>query len=199
MRALIVVDVQNDFIRGGALAVPHSERVPIEINRLVMERPEDYPLIVLTQDWHPNDHNSFARTWKVPEFSIRELPYGPQVMWPVHCVQESFGAQISTYLALPTARLIIRKGCDPRYDSYSAFEDAGGRGTGLAQYLNAHSVNEVDVVGLALDYCVAATAVHARARGYQTRVLKHCCASIDRDHSLAKAVADMHRAGVKIE
>lgn len=195
MRTLIVVDPQNDFCSGGALAVPGGERIMKGIN----ERMGNYPLVVVTQDWHPAGHNSFASTWGLPPFATKMMPYGDQVLWPDHCVIGSKGAEISPYLDISKAHVIIRKGYDPLYDSYSAFEDAGGRQTGLGHYLDGKHVKEVDVVGLATDYCVAYTAIHARKRGYFTRVLRECCAAIDRDHSLAKAVVAMHEAGVRIE
>lgn len=197
MRGLIVVDVQNDFMPGGALAVPGSIHVPRACNELMAA--ERYPVVILTQDWHPADHRSFASQWKVPEFSTKAMPYGPQVMWPDHCIAGHQGAEFSPYLDTDFAHLVIRKGFDPLVDSYSAFEDAAGKNTGLAQYLHGRGVNELDVVGLATDFCVAATAVHARARGYHVRVLKSRCAAIDKDHSLAHAVVNMHAHGVRIE
>jgi nicotinamidase/pyrazinamidase len=197
VRALIVVDVQNDFLPGGQLEVPRSGYIPSEINRRM--RYGQYPLVIFTQDWHPRGHNSFASTWGQHSFTTKQMSYGEQVLWPEHCVIGSAGADLSPGLDKEQAHLILRKGYDPLYDSYSAFEDAGGRQTGLGHYLHGKGVREVDVVGLATDYCVAYTAVHARARGYQTRVLKDCCAAIDKDHSLARAVALMHKAGVRIE
>lgn len=196
MKALIVVDVQNDFCIHGALEVSGAWEVVPFVNRLAASYDG---IVILTQDWHPAGHLSFASSWKVPPFSTRQMPYGEQVMWPDHCVQGTQGAALHPGLLVPSAQLILRKGCDPKVDSYSAFEDAAGRPTGLMAYLDARHVNEVDVAGLATDYCVAYTALHARARGYQTRVLKRGCAAINRDHSLAKAVEKMHNAGVRIE
>lgn len=195
MRALIIVDCQNDFCSNGRLPVPGGERIIPEVNRISRE---GYELLVLTQDWHPADHLSFASQWKVPEYSVKMMPYGEQRMWPDHCVQGTKGAELSPYLDVPHAQAIIRKGWRRETDSYSGFKDAAGYKTGLYGYLHAFSITEIDVVGLALDYCVAATAVDARKLGYFTRVLKRGCAAIDRDHSLAKAVVDMHNAGVRI-
>lgn len=196
MKALLVVDVQNDFCAGGPLEVPGAwDTVPF-INRLAA----DYDgVVVLTQDWHPFGHLSFGTSWGKPNFTEHDMPYGKQVMWPDHCIQGTRGAELHPGLLVPRAELIFRKGCDPKVDSYSAFEDAAGRQTGLGHYLSARGVNEVDVVGLATDFCVCYTALHARARGHQVRVLKRGCAAINRDHSLAKAVEAMHKAGVKIE
>jgi nicotinamidase/pyrazinamidase len=194
MKALIIVDVQNDFCDGGSLPVPGGDQVIAPINDIILT----YPVVVLTQDWHPHDHKSFAREWKMPEFSTKRMPYGDQVMWPAHCVQGTWGSQFHKHLFTDDAHLIIRKGFDPLIDSYSAFEDAAGRSTGLGTFLLGLGAYELDVVGLATDYCVAQTAIHARLRGFRARVLRNCCAAIDKDHSLAKAVTAMHDVGVII-
>lgn len=196
MIALIVVDVQRDFMPGGALAVPGSEQIDLAINDHM--RNAGYPLVVMTQDWHPKDHLSFASQWKVPEFSTRELAYGPQVMWPDHCVAGTLGSLFSKHLDTDFADLVIRKGTRREVDSYSAFFDAAGRRTGLDGYLNARGVTEVDVCGLATDYCVKWTALDARRLGFRVNVRKKLCAAIDRDHSLAAAIVAFSKEGVRL-
>lgn len=178
MRALIVVDVQNDFCPGGRLPVPDGHQCIPEINRLA----KAYHLVVLTQDWHPPTHSSFK-------------PYGGP--WDRHCMQGYNGAEINRHVNIPQAELIIRKGCDERYDSYSAFCDEGGRATGLKGYLSARWVTEVDVVGLALDYCVKATALDAHLAGFKTRVLLAGCRGMAQS-SIDEALAEMKDVGVEI-
>lgn len=199
MRALLIVDVQRDFCAGGALAVPGGDEVVPGINWLAQRDNGGHHLVVLTQDWHPRDHMSFAEHWGKQPFATQRFAYGDQVLWPVHCVQGTPGAEFHKSLWVPRAQLIVRKGYDAAEDSYSAFKSAGGTQTGLEAYLRQRRIDQVDVVGLALDYCVAATACDARRAGLQARVLKQHCAAIDTNHSLATAVAEMHRLGVKIE
>ena len=192
---LVVVDVQNDFMPGGALAVPHGDEVVPLVNRLAAK----FENVVLTQDWHPRGHLSFASSHpgKKP-FDTIELPYGTQVLWPDHCVQGTSGAAIHSDLNLAKAQLVIRKGHHRDIDSYSAFLEADRRtATGLAGYLRERGLKKLCVCGLATDFCVAWTALDARAAGFDTTILEDACRAIDRDGSLARAWAEMTAAGVR--
>ena len=193
--ALIVIDVQNCFLPGGSLAVKDSEQVVPIINRLA----KGFANVVLTQDWHTPGHVSFATTHsgKKP-FETINLAYGKQVLWPDHCVQGTESAALSKDLAVPHAGLVIRKGFNKNVDSYSAFTEADGKTTtGLAAYLKARKVKRVFLAGLATDYCVAWSALDARKAGFETYVIEDACRGIDLQGSLAKAWADMTKAGVK--
>src|ERR1041385_1890585 len=193
--ALLVIDVQNCFLPGGSLAVKDGEQVVPVINKLA----KAFSNVVLTQDWHTGGHISFASSHagKKP-FETIDLPYGKQVLWPDHCVQGTDGAALSKDLAIPQAELIIRKGFHKEIDSYSAFTEADGKTTtGLAAYLKARKLKRLFVAGLATDFCVAWTAVDARKAGFETYVVEDACRGIDTQGSLAKAWADMARAGVK--
>src|SRR6266699_3409810 len=192
---LIVIDVQNCFLPGGSLAVKDGEQVVPIINRIA----KGFANVVMTQDWHTAGHVSFASTHsdKKP-FETVNLPYGRQVLWPDHCVQGTEGASLSKDLAVPHAGLVIRKGFNKNVDSYSAFTEADGKTTtGLAAYLKARKVSRVFVAGLATDFCVAWTALDARKAGFETYVVEDACRGIDTQGSLAKAWADMAKAGVK--
>ena len=192
---LLVIDVQNDFCTGGALAVPGGETVVPAINRVAPK----FANVVLTQDWHTSGHVSFATSHagKKP-FETVSLPYGKQVLWPDHCVQGTDGAALSKDLSVPQAGLIIRKGFHKEVDSYSAFTEADGKTTtGLAAYLKARKVKRVFLAGLATDFCVAWSALDARKAGFETYVIEDACRGIDNQGSLAKAWADMTKAGVK--
>jgi nicotinamidase/pyrazinamidase len=192
---LVVVDVQNDFIPGGALAVPQGDEVVPEINRLAAR----FDDVILTQDWHPRGHASFASSHpgKKP-FETIELPYGSQVLWPDHCVQGTAGAAIHPDLNLTKAQLVIRKGHHRDIDSYSAFLEADRETTtGLAGYLKERGFRKLYVCGLATDFCVAWTALDARAAGFDTTVIEDACRAIDLEGSLARAWAEMAAAGVK--
>src|SRR6516165_308041 len=193
--ALIVVDVQNCFLPGGSLAVKDGDQVIPVINRLA----KGFANVVLTQDWHTAGHISFASTHsgKKP-FEIIDLAYGKQVLWPDHCVQGTDGAALSKELSIPQAELIIRKGYHQDVDSYSAFTEADGKTTtGLGGYLKARGVSRVFVAGLATDFCVCWTALDARKAGFEAYVVEDACRGIDTQGSLAKAWADMEKAGVK--
>jgi len=193
--ALIVVDVQNCFLPGGSLAVKDGDQVIPVINRIA----KDFDNVVMTQDWHTAHHISFASTHdgKKP-FEVIKLPYGNQVLWPDHCVQGTEGAALSKDLAIPQAGLIVRKGFHKEVDSYSAFTEADGKTTtGLAAYLKARKVKRVFLAGLATDFCVAWSALDARKAGFETYVIEDACRGIDTQGSLAKAWADMAKAGVK--
>lgn len=192
--ALIVVDVQNDFCPGGSLAVADGDAVVPVINALAQR----FANVVLTQDWHPAGHASFASAHpgKAP-FETTEMPYGLQVLWPDHCVQGTPGAALHPSLAVPHAQLIIRKGYHPAVDSYSAFREADRTThTGLAGYLKERGIRRVFVVGLATDYCVGWTALDARSAGLEATVLEDACRAIDLGGSLEKAWAAMAAAGV---
>lgn len=191
---LIVTDVQNDFILGGALAVPGGDEIVPIINRLAGR----FSHTVLTQDWHPADHVSFAtqHPGRKP-FDRIALGYGEQVLWPDHCVQGTTGADFSEGLSIPRAELIIRKGYNRLVDSYSVFCEADGRTrTGLAGYLRERGFSRCFLAGLATDFCVAWSALDARREGFAAVVIADACRAIDAEGSLAKAWADMNRAGV---
>ncbi|TWC00920.1 nicotinamidase/pyrazinamidase [Bradyrhizobium macuxiense] len=193
--ALLVIDVQNCFLPGGSLAVKDGEQVVPVINKIA----KSFANVVMTQDWHTPGHVSFAsvHAGKKP-FEVIDLAYGKQVLWPDHCVQGTDGAGLSKDLAIPQAELIIRKGFHKDVDSYSAFTEADGKTTtGLAAYLKARNVERVFVAGLATDFCVAWTALDARKAGFETYVVEDACRGIDTQGSLAKAWADMDKAGVK--
>ena len=192
---LVVVDVQNDFMPGGALAVPRGDAVVPVINRLAAR----FENVVLTQDWHPRGHISFASSHpgKKP-FETIELAYGTQVLWPEHCVQGTAGAALHSELSLTKAHLVIRKGHHAHIDSYSAFLEADRRtATGLAGYLRERQLDKLYVCGLATDFCVAWTALDARAAGFDTTVIEDACRAIDLDGSRAHAWKDMQAAGVE--
>jgi len=194
--ALLVVDVQHCFAAGGALAVPDGDAVVPVINALAPR----FSTVVLTQDWHPAGHISFAsqHAGRKPFESIT-LPYGEQTLWPDHAVQGTHGAELHAALAVPNARLILRKGMNPLVDSYSAFLEADRKSdTGLAAWLRSQGVTRVFCTGLALDYCVAWTALDARAAGFDVTVIENACRAIDANGSLAAARASMTAAGITL-
>lgn len=196
--ALIVVDVQNDFCPGGALAVPDGHAVVPIINQLMAE----VDLVVATQDWHPADHGSFAsqHAGKRP-FDTIELAGQPQVLWPDHCVQGTAGAELRADLAAHRIARVFRKGTDPAVDSYSGFFDnARRKSTGLGDWLRAQGVAAVQVAGLATDYCVQFTALDAASLGFTTTVFQQACRGIDaRPGDVVVAFEKMRQAGVRIE
>ncbi len=192
---LVVVDMQYDFLPEGSLAVAGGDEIVPLINQLAKR----FRNVVLTQDWHPADHISFAsqHEGKAP-FEVVELPYGPQVLWPDHCVQGTRGAEITADLNIPHAQLIIRKGYNRQIDSYSGFEEADRETTtGLAGYLNERDLGRLFVVGLALDFCVAWTAVDGAAAGFDVTVIEDAARAIDSNGSLQRALADLDTAGVQ--
>jgi nicotinamidase/pyrazinamidase len=193
--ALIVVDVQRDFCPGGALAVPGGDAIVPPINRLA----RDFTHVVLTQDWHPAGHASFAsaHSGRAP-FETIEMPYGAQTLWPDHCVQASVGAAFHPALEIPHAELIIRKGYHPAIDSYSAFrENDRETPTGLAGYLRERGIERVTLCGLATDFCVLYSALDAREFGFAATVVLDACRGIDLDGSLSHALNAMRAAGVE--
>lgn len=191
---LVVVDMQNDFLPGGSLAVAGGDEIVEPINRLAQK----FENVVMTQDWHPAGHISFASSHpgKQP-FETIELPYGTQVLWPDHCVIGRRGADFTADLDLPHAQLIIRKGYHPDVDSYSGFREADRKTlTGLAGYLNERGLTRLFVCGVATDFCVGWTAVDARTAGFETYVIDDATRGIDAFGSRARAWADMAAAGV---
>ncbi|MGF6150403.1 bifunctional nicotinamidase/pyrazinamidase [Pseudomonas fluorescens] len=192
--ALLVIDVQNDFTPGGRLAVPEGDRIIPLINRLAGQ----FTQVIIAQDWHPAGHASFASSHPGRQpYDVIELPYGAQTLWPEHCVQATHGAELHAELNLPHAQLIIRKGCNPDIDSYSAFLEADRTTpTGLAGYLRERGIDTVFMVGLALDFCVMFSALDARAAGFNASVVLDACRAIDLNGSLASAMERMDRAGV---
>lgn len=195
--ALIVIDVQNDFCPGGALAVAGGDEIISRINGLMGE----FATVVLTQDWHPADHASFAANHPgAAPFSLTEMPYGAQVLWPTHCVQGTNGADFHPDLRTDPAQLIIRKGFRAGIDSYSAFfENDRTTATGLEGYLKNRGVTSVTLVGLATDYCVAYSALDAARLGFNATVLEGAARAIDLNGSLAAARDKMRAAGVALE
>lgn len=195
MDALIVIDVQNDFCPGGALAVTGGDQVIPRINA-AMDR---FDVTVLTQDWHPQDHSSFADVAGADPFTTVTMPYGPQTLWPRHCVQGTAGAAFHPDLRTDAA-LILRKGMRADIDSYSVFfENDRTTATGLAGYLRDRGVTGVTLTGLATDYCVAWSALDAARLGFAVTVDMAACRAIDLNGSLGRAITDMRAAGVTLE
>ncbi len=193
---LIVVDVQNDFCTGGALAVPDGEKAVPAINRIARR----FENIVLTQDWHPKDHVSFASSHphKQP-FETIKLGYGSQVLWPVHCVQGSAGANFHSALETTRASLVIRKGIHRDIDSYSAFyENDQKTSTGLAGYLRERELGTLFFVGLAFDFCVRYSAEDARKAGFEAAVIEEACRGIDLDGSVAATHRSLKSLGIPV-
>ncbi|AWB47295.1 bifunctional nicotinamidase/pyrazinamidase [Gemmobacter aquarius] len=194
--ALIVIDVQNDFCPGGALAVTDGDSIIPRINALM----DEFATVVLTQDWHPATHASFAANHEgAAPFSLTQMPYGPQVLWPTHCVIGTDGAAFHPALRTDTAQMVIRKGFRPEIDSYSAFfENDHKTPTGLDGYLRTRGVTTLTLVGLATDYCVAYSALDAAANGFAATVLTGACRAIDLNGSLAEATTKLNAAGVTL-
>jgi nicotinamidase/pyrazinamidase len=193
---LIVVDVQRDFCPGGALAVPGGDEIVPAVNALAQR----FDHVILTQDWHPPGHASFASAHrgKAP-FDTIELDYGPQTLWPDHCVQGTKGAGFHPGLAIPRVELIVRKGYHPAIDSYSAFRENDRKTpTGLAGYLRERGFERISICGLATDYCVFYSATDARAAGFDTTVVLEASRGIDLDGSLGRAISTMREAGVAL-
>ena len=192
--ALIVIDLQNDFCPGGALAVSGGDEIVARINDLMPE----YATVLLTQDWHPADHSSFAAMHPgAAPFSQIDMPYGPQTLWPIHCVQGSAGAAFHRDLRTDAAQMIVRKGFRQPIDSYSAlFENDKTTPTGLEGYLRVRGVRRLTLVGLATDYCVAYSALDAARLGFEVTVRLEACRAIDLGGSLAVALDHMRAAGV---
>lgn len=197
MKALILVDLQNDFLPGGALAVPKGDAVVPVVNRLQSR----FPLVVATQDWHPANHGSFAANHPGRKiYQQIDLNGLPQTLWPVHCVQGTWGAELAPGLEKKNLARIFPKGTDPGIDSYSGFFDNGHRkATDLGGFLKAQGVKHVFLAGLATDYCVKFTALDALELGFQTRLIEDACRGVNHQpDDAAKAIADMKSAGVEI-
>ena len=193
---LLVIDVQNDFLPGGALAVPRGDEVVPIINALALK----FENVILTQDWHPPQHISFASSHPGKSaFDTVELPYGPQVLWPPHCMQGTHGAAFAPGLVITHAHAVIRKGHRADVDSYSAFMEADRKTrTGLASLLRERGVTDVYCCGLATDFCVAWSALDAREAGFITFVIEDACRAIDQSGSLESARRRMNESGVSL-
>lgn len=195
-KALIVIDMQNDFCPGGALAVPGGDEIVPEVNHLI----SSYQHVVLTQDWHPAGHTSFASTHRGMEpFLTIDLPYGPQTLWPDHCVQGTSGAAFHPDLDWTKAELVVRKGFHKAIDSYSAFFENDRRTpTGLAGCLKERGLASLVLCGLATDFCVAWSALDAVRLGFKVTVVLSACRAIDLGGSLALQFDAMRAAGVRL-
>ncbi len=192
--ALVVVDMQNDFCEGGALAVAGGNAIVPSVNRLIQR----YDSVVLTQDWHPAGHASFASSWRdATPFQTAQFAYGPQTLWPDHCVQGTPGAAFHPQLDVNKAQMVVRKGFHAGIDSYSAFrENDRMTRTGLDGYLKARGFTRVILCGLALDYCVAWTAIDARQAGLDVAVVTEASAAIDLEGSKRRMLIEMRQAGI---
>ena len=198
MKSLIVVDIQNDFLPGGALAVPNGDEIIPVVNRLQLR----FPLIAATQDWHPANHGSFAANHPgAKSFERIDLNGLPQTLWPVHCVQGTVGAELAPALNCDRISRVFRKGTDPGVDSYSGFFDNGHRhSTGLAKWLKGRGGTEVYICGLATDYCVKFTALDAVGAGFKTHLIEDASRGVNiRPDDVKNAIAEMTQAGVIVE
>jgi len=193
---LLIVDVQNDFCPSGALAVPNGDEIVPVVNRLARR----FAHIVMTQDWHPHGHSSFASAHRGKQpFDTIEVEYGTQTLWPDHCVRGTRGAEFHPGLDIAQVELIIRKGYRAGIDSYSAFRENDRRTpTGLAGYLRERGFERVTLCGLALDYCVFFSAIDACEAGFETSVALEACRGIDLDGSQDRALAAMWNAGITL-
>lgn len=196
MKALILVDIQNDFVPGGALAVPEGDKVVAIANRLMPQ----FDLVVATQDWHPAGHGSFASTHSRAVGEMIDLNGVPQILWPDHCVQGTRGAEFVPGLNVAGIDEVVRKGSDVGVDSYSGFFDNGRqKATGLESLLRRRGVEEVYVMGLATDYCVKATAIDAASLGFKTTLILEGSRGVNlKPGDVAKAVEEMKAAGVRV-
>ncbi|EJF75691.1 bifunctional nicotinamidase/pyrazinamidase [Bartonella alsatica] len=195
-KALIVIDVQNDFLPGGALAVPQSDTILPAINNLI----DHFDHIILTQDWHPRKHCSFASSYpeKTPYDTV-ELDYGTQVLWPDHCIQGTHGAEFHTSLKIEKVQLILKKGYNQKIDSYSIFfENDQKTSTGLQAYLKERGFTKLSMCGLATDFCVGFSALHAVQCGFKVSILLNACAGIDLNGSLNTMLKTMNESGIKL-
>lgn len=195
-KALIVVDIQNDFCPGGALGVADGDAIIPLVNRMI----EEHDHVILTQDWHPAGHSSFASSHPgKAAYEVIEMPYGPQTLWPDHCVQGSHGGDFHPALVWDKAEMIVRKGYRPGIDSYSAFfENDRTTPTGLAGYLRERGLTDLVLVGIATDFCVAYSALDAVREGFSVTVRLDACRAIDLNGSLAAMTEKMREAGVTL-
>lgn len=197
MKALVVVDIQNDFVPGGALPVPRGNEIVSSVNRLQ----QLFELVVATQDWHPPNHGSFAVNHPSQKPGDKIMLNGlPQILWPVHCVQDSPGAAFVPGLDTSRFRSVFRKATDPGIDSYSGFFDNGHRKeTGLREYLHQRGIQDVYIAGLATDYCVRFTAIDAVALGFKAYVIQDACRGMDLNPGdVDRALHEMRQAGVNL-
>lgn len=196
MRALLIVDLQNDFCPGGALEVPNGDEIIPTVNELV----DGFEHVLQTQDWHPRGHQSFASSHPEHDpYDVIEVEYGEQVLWPDHCLQGTEGAAFHPGLNTTPAELVIRKGFRPAIDSYSAFyENDGETPTGLAGYLRNRGIDTLYLCGLATDFCVKWSALDGQKEGFDVRVIEDATRGIDQDGSLAQAWEEMNNAGVQV-
>ena len=197
MKTLILVDLQNDFLPGGSLAVPRGDEVIAVANRIM----PSYELVVATQDWHPPGHKSFASVHAGHAVGeVIQWEGLDQVLWPDHCVQNTFGAELTVDLDRTRIDEVVQKGTDPNLDSYSGFFDNGHRqATGLADLLRDRGVEAVDVMGLATDYCVRYTALDAVREGFATRLIREGCRGVElQPGDITRAIAEMVQAGVEV-
>ena len=194
-QALIVIDVQNDFCPGGALAVSGGDQIVAGINALMAE----FDTVILTQDWHPAGHSSFASSHPGgAPFAVIDMPYGPQVLWPDHCVQGTSGAEFHPDLSIPRAELVLRKGYNRQIDSYSAFfENDRKTPTGLGGYLKERGFGRVFLAGLALDFCVRFSAEDAHKLAFEVVVIEDACRAIDTDGSLDETRRSLAALSIK--
>lgn len=195
-KALVVIDIQNDFCPGGALGVADGDAIIPLVNQLIA----DHDHVILTQDWHPAGHSSFASSHPgKAAYEMIEMPYGPQTLWPDHCVQGSHGGEFHPALVWDKAEMIVRKGYRPGIDSYSAFfENDRTTPTGLAGYLRERGLNDLVLVGIATDFCVAYSALDAVREGFSVTVRLDACRAIDLNGSLATMTEKMRDAGVTL-
>lgn len=195
--ALIAIDLQNDFCEGGALAVRGAEGILYPINSIMKK----FQTVVLTQDWHPKNHSCFASQHsEKKQYMVIDMPYGPQILWPDHCVQDSRGADFHSSVSVNDSHLILRKGFRKSIDSYSAFfENDRKTPTGLLGFLKEKGIDKITIVGLALDFCVGFSAIDAARLNFDVSILKSLCCSINLDGSLESALINMKNTGVKID
>lgn len=195
MKALLIVDIQNDFCPGGALEVPNGDQIIPVVNRLS----EHFDIVIQTQDWHPEGHSSFASTHQGKKpFETIEMPYGEQVLWPDHCVQASRGSNFHPDLETNRSQLIIRKGFRKDIDSYSAFyENDNSTSTGLSGYLRERSINTLYAVGLATDFCVKWSVIDGIKEGFNVFVVKDAVKGIDIEGSVDQAWKEMLKKGAQ--
>jgi nicotinamidase/pyrazinamidase len=197
MNALILIDIQNDFVPGGALPVSEGGQIIPIVNRIQSQ----FDLVVATQDWHPAEHGSFAANHSGKKSGdVIDLDGMPQILWPVHCVQNTVGAAFVPALEMKQVTQVFQKGTDPRIDSYSGFFDNGHRkATGLSGFLKARNVTDVFVAGLATDYCVKFTALDAVGLGFKTHLIEEACRGVNlKPDDVANAIRQMEKAGVRI-
>ncbi len=193
--ALLIIDVQNDFCPGGALAVANGDRIIGKINNFQL----DFDNIIITQDWHPKDHKCFASTHNLEEYSTIELSYGTQILWPDHCIQDSDGARLHKKLNTSRSSLILRKGLDKNIDSYSAFfENDRETSTGLDGYLKCKNIDSLFICGLAFDFCVFYTAIDGIELGYNVTVLEYLTKAIDLNSSKNHARKSMLEKNIRL-